>query len=110
MFCDSGPRFEPCRPWTRGSDASPGALIASFVETDLALDASGMLWGVARRTGEPADKVGDTLVLHMDRESLNGMALGKYDMTVHVIRFERDKKSRETSGPTSPLRTSMSTA
>ena len=34
----------------------------------MAIDASGMLQDF---TGEPAEKVGDTFVIHMDRESLN---------------------------------------
>ena len=36
-------------------------------------------------TGEPAEKVGDTFVIHMDRESLNDFPLGKYDVTVHRL-------------------------
>ena len=55
----------------------------------VAIDASGMLQDY---TGEPAEKVGDTFVIHMDRESLNDFPLGKYDVTVHIITFERDRE------------------
>ena len=55
----------------------------------VAIDASGMLQDFS---GEPAEKVGDTFVIHMDRESLNDFPLGKYDVTVHIITFERDKE------------------
>jgi hypothetical protein len=54
----------------------------------VAIDASGMLQDF---TGEPAEKVGDTFVVHMDRESLNDYPLGKYDVTVRIIEFEKDK-------------------
>ena len=55
----------------------------------VAIDASGMLQSF---TGEPAEKAGDTFVIHMDRESLNDFPLGKYDVTVHIITFERDRE------------------
>ena len=55
----------------------------------VAVDASGMLQSF---TGKPAEKVGDTFVIHMDRESLNDFPLGKYDVTVHIITFERDRE------------------
>jgi len=53
-------------------------------------------------TGEPAEKVGDTFVIHMDRESLNDFPMGKYDVTVHIIRFERDKEIAWNLGPDIP--------
>ena len=43
-------------------------------------------------TGEPAEQVGDTFVIHMDRESLNDVPLGKYDVTIHIITFDRDRE------------------
>src|SRR3954471_19074531 len=49
------------------------------------IDASGMLMSAE---GEPATKVGDTFVVHMDRESLNDMPLGKYDVTILITAFE----------------------
>ena len=55
----------------------------------VAIDASGMLQDA---TGEPAQAVGDTFVIHMDRESLNDFPLGKYDVTVKITAFEEDKE------------------
>jgi hypothetical protein len=53
----------------------------------VAIDATGMLQGAA---GDPARTVGDTFVVHMDRESLNDFPLGKYDVTVSITEFEQD--------------------
>src|SRR6187455_2211166 len=55
----------------------------------VAVDASGMLQDA---TGEPAGKVGDTFVIHMDRESLNDFPLGKYDVTVEITTYEQDRE------------------
>ena len=55
----------------------------------VAIDATGMLQSF---TGEPATKVGDEFVIHMDRESLNDFPLGKYDVTVRITTFEQDKE------------------
>jgi Polyketide cyclase / dehydrase and lipid transport len=54
----------------------------------VAIDSSGMLQDA---TGEPATKVGDEFVVHMDRESLNDYPMGKYDVTVTITRFEPDR-------------------
>ena len=43
-------------------------------------------------TGEPATAVGDTFVVHMDREALNDYPLGKYDVTVDITTFEQDRE------------------
>jgi hypothetical protein len=74
---------------TRPIPASPSAIfdILRSPAGHVAIDASGMLQDF---TGEPAEKVGDTFVIHMDRESLNDFPLGKYDVTVHIITFDRD--------------------
>ena len=66
----------------------------------VAIDASGMLQSYS---GEPAEKVGDTFVIHMDRESLNDFPLGKYDVTVHIIAFERDRELAWDLGPDVPV-------
>ena len=52
------------------------------------IDSSGMLQDA---TGEPAAEVGDEFVVHMDREALNDYPLGKYDVTIHITRFEPDR-------------------
>src|SRR5215217_5071942 len=66
----------------------------------VAIDASGMLQDF---TGESAEKVGDTFVIHMDRESLNDYPLGKYDVTVHIITFDRDREIAWDLGPDVPV-------
>jgi hypothetical protein len=53
------------------------------------IDSSGMLMDA---TGEPAAAVGDTFVIHMDREALNDYPLGKYDVTVVITAFEPDRE------------------
>jgi hypothetical protein len=87
---------------TRPIPAPPAAIfdILRSPEGHVAIDASGMLQGY---TGEPAEKVGDTFVIHMDRESLNDFPLGRYDVTVHIIRFERDKEIAWNLGPDVPF-------
>ena len=59
----------------------------------VAIDSSGMLQD---SSGEPASKVGDEFVIHMDRESFNDYPMGKYDVTVTITTFEPD---RESPGP-----------
>ena len=53
------------------------------------IDSSGML---IDSTGEPATKVGDEFVIHMDREALNDFPMGRYDVTVHITTFEPDRE------------------
>jgi hypothetical protein len=87
---------------TRPIPASPAAIfdIVRSPAGHVAIDASGMLQSF---TGDPAEKVGDTFVVHMDRESLNDIPLGKYDVTVHVIAYERDKEIAWNLGPDVPV-------
>ncbi len=54
----------------------------------VAIDATGMLQDA---DGQPVGAVGDTFVVHMDRESLNDYPLGKYDVTVSITQFEQDR-------------------
>ncbi|MBL7494765.1 SRPBCC family protein [Frankia sp. CNm7] len=53
----------------------------------VAIDSSGMLQSAE---GGPVSAVGDSFVVHMDRESLNDFPLGKYDVTVEITRFTPD--------------------
>jgi hypothetical protein len=87
---------------TRPIPAPPSAIfdILRSPAGHVAIDASGMLQDF---TGEPAEKVGDTFVIHMDRESLNDIALGKYKVTVHIIVFERDREIAWNLGPDIPI-------
>ncbi|BBX17217.1 polyketide cyclase [Mycolicibacterium duvalii] len=54
----------------------------------VAIDATGMLQDA---DGEPVRAVGDSFVVHMDREALNDFPLGRYDVTVEITQFERDR-------------------
>src|SRR5262249_16797263 len=55
----------------------------------VAIDSSGMLQSAS---GEPVAAVGDSFVVHMDRESLNDFPMGKYDVTVEIVTFEQDRE------------------
>ncbi len=55
----------------------------------VAIDSSGMLQD---SSGEPASKVGDEFIIHMDREALNDYPMGKYDVTVTITTFEADRE------------------
>jgi hypothetical protein len=55
----------------------------------VAIDSSGMLMDA---TGDPVAAVGDTFVVHMDREALNDYPLGLYDVTVRVVTFDQDRE------------------
>ena len=75
---------------TRPIPAPPSAIfdVVRSPAGHVAIDASGMLQDYS---GEPAEQVGDTFVIHMDRESLNDYPLGKYDVTVIITKFEADR-------------------
>ena len=53
------------------------------------IDSSGMLQS---STGHSVVAVGDTFVVHMDRESLNDYPLGLYDVTINIVTFVRDQE------------------
>jgi hypothetical protein len=55
----------------------------------VAIDSTGMLQSA---DGEPAKALGDTFVIHMDRESLGDFPeMGKYDVTVTITGYEQDR-------------------
>jgi hypothetical protein len=55
----------------------------------VAIDSSGMLMDA---TGDRVTAVGDTFVVHMDREALNDYPLGLYDVTVKILKYEHDRE------------------
>ena len=55
----------------------------------VAIDSSGMLMDA---TGDPAGAVGDSFVVHMDREALNDYPMGLYDVTVTIKTFVPDRE------------------
>jgi Polyketide cyclase / dehydrase and lipid transport len=82
--------------------AEPAAIFAIVTDPTghVAIDASGMLQSA---TGEPARAQGDTFVIHMDREALGDLPMGKYDVTVTFTAFEQDRYvTWEVSGPGFP--------
>ncbi|MGH3301793.1 MAG: SRPBCC family protein [Streptosporangiaceae bacterium] len=72
--------------------AEPAAIFAVLRDPQghVAIDSSGMLQSA---DGEPVRKVGDSFVVHMDREALNDYPeLGRYDVTVVISAFEPDRE------------------
>jgi hypothetical protein len=55
----------------------------------VAIDSSGMLMDA---TGDPVNALGDSFVVHMDREALNDFPMGHYDVTVSITAFEPDRE------------------
>ena len=76
----------------RTIEAEPEAIFAVLRDPQghVAIDSSGMLQSA---DGEPVSAIGDTFVVHMDRESLNDYPeLGRYDVTVKISAFEPDRE------------------
>ncbi|MFF2084717.1 polyketide cyclase [Nocardia sp. NPDC058176] len=69
--------------------ASPAEIFTLLCspEGHVAIDSSGMLQSAE---GKPVTGVGDEFIVHMDRESLNDLPMGKYDVTVIITEFEQD--------------------
>jgi Polyketide cyclase / dehydrase and lipid transport len=72
--------------------AEPAAIFAILRDPQghVAIDSSGMLQSA---DGNPVRAVGDSFVVHMDRESLNDYPeLGRYDVTVRISIYEPDQE------------------
>jgi hypothetical protein len=72
--------------------AEPAAIFAVLRDPQghVLIDSSGMLQSAE---GEPVSAVGDSFVVHMDREALNDYPeLGRYDVTVRISVFEPDRE------------------
>jgi hypothetical protein len=71
--------------------ADPAAVFAVLRDPrgHVAIDSSGMLQSAS---GEPVSAVGDSFVVHMDREALNDYPLGRYDVTVTITAYEPDRE------------------
>jgi hypothetical protein len=72
--------------------AEPAAIfrVLSDPQGHVSIDSSGMLLDA---TGDPVTAVGDSFVVHMDREALNDFPeMGKYDVTVTIRTFEQDRE------------------
>jgi hypothetical protein len=82
------------------ADAAAIFSVVSSPSGHVAIDASGMLqdW-----TGKPATALGDEFVVHMDREALGDLPMGKYDVTVTITGYEQDRFiTWEVSAPNFP--------
>jgi len=75
----------------RAIAASPAAIFDVLCSPDghVSIDASGMLMSA---DGEPATAVGDSFVIHMDRDALRDRDLGEYDVTVKIVTFEPERE------------------
>ncbi|MGH3156158.1 MAG: SRPBCC family protein [Streptosporangiaceae bacterium] len=71
--------------------AAPADVFAVLCDPQghVAIDSSGMLMDAK---GSPVTAVGDTFVVHMDREALNDYPLGRYDVTVEITAFVPDQE------------------
>ena len=75
----------------RAIAADPAAIFAVLSDPHghVAIDSSGMLMDA---TGDLVTGVGDTFVVHMDREALNDYPLGLYEVSVKIVEFQRDRE------------------
>jgi hypothetical protein len=71
--------------------ADPAAIFRLLCDPQghVAIDSSGMLMDAA---GKPVADVGDSFVVHMDREALNDYPLGRYDVTVTIKTLIPDRE------------------
>ncbi len=75
----------------RTIEADPATIFGVLCDPQghVSIDSSGMLLDA---TGDPVQAVGDSFVVHMDREALNDYPMGKYDVTVSITAFEQDRE------------------
>ena len=75
----------------RTIEADPATIFRVLCDPQghVAIDSAGMLMDA---TGEPVAEVGDSFVVHMDREALNDYPMGHYDVTVTIATFDRDRE------------------
>ncbi|HEY7946908.1 MAG TPA: hypothetical protein VID75_04480 [Acidimicrobiales bacterium] len=80
-------RFEVTRPVK--ADRSTIFRLLCDPHGHVTIDSSGMLMDA---TGEPVAAVGDSFVVHMDREALNDRPMGRYDVIVTIATFVPDSE------------------
>ena len=74
------------------SIAAPAADIFAVLcdpQGHVAIDSTGMLQDAE---GVSVADVGDSFVVHMDREALNDYPMGEYDVTVTISAYEQDRE------------------
>jgi hypothetical protein len=70
----------------------PASVIFSLLcdpDGHVQIDASGMLMS---SEGAPVTQVDDTFLVHMDREALNDVPLGKYSVSIRITAFVKDRE------------------
>ena len=87
MTTDTSERIEVQR--TIAADPATIFRVLCDPQGHVTIDSSGMLMDA---TGEPVTAVGDTFVVHMDREALNDYPMGRYDVTVTITTFVPDRE------------------
>ena len=70
-------------------DAATIFRVLSDPQGHVAIDSSGMLIDA---DGAPVTAVGDSFVVHMDREALNDYPMGRYDVTIIITKFVPDRE------------------
>jgi hypothetical protein len=75
----------------RAIAAEPATIFAVLTDPGghVAIDSSGMLMSAS---GDRIGAVGETFVVHMDREALNDYPLGLYDVTVKIVTYEPNQE------------------
>ena len=75
----------------RAIPADPATIFGVLCDPQghVTIDSSGMLIDA---TGDPVQAVGDSFVVHMDREALNDYPMGAYDVTVTITEFAQDRE------------------
>jgi hypothetical protein len=71
-----------------GADPSTIFRLLSDPRGHVTIDSSGMLMDA---TGDSVTAVGDSFVVHMDRQALNDRPLGRYDVTVTIADWVPDR-------------------
>ena len=75
----------------RTIDAAPSSIFRLLSDPNghVTIDSSGMLMSA---DGDQVTGVGDTFIIHMDREALNDYPLGLYDVIVTITKFQPDRE------------------
>ncbi|GAA1935558.1 polyketide cyclase [Nocardioides hwasunensis] len=70
-------------------EADPSAIFAVLRDPEghVEIDSSGMLQAA---DGDPVSAVGDRFTVHMDREALGDLPMGRYDVDVVIDRYRTD--------------------
>ena len=81
----------------RAIAADPAAIFAVLRNPSghVSIDASGMLMS---SSDGPVGGVGDSFVMHMDRDALRDFAIGEYDVTITIVAYDENREIAWTVG------------